>query len=122
MRLSELTPEEQIVLVAILELTIASDARVSDEEQAQIQKVVAEIGADAYHRASAEADKRFSDEDQLRMYVPTIARPAARELILETALEAAFPGTIDAHESSVLQWLADTWGLKIRPLKSGHPS
>jgi len=122
MQLSELTSEEQIVLVAILELTVASDANVSDEEQAHLQRVVSAIGPQAYRRASAEADRRFRDEEQLRMYVPVIARPAARELILETVIEAALPGGVDAHESSLVQWLADTWGLKIRPQTSGHPS
>jgi cobalamin biosynthesis Mg chelatase CobN len=118
MQLSDLTPEEQIALVALLRLTIGSDAQVSEDERAEIQRVVEAIGGESYRRAVEAADTRFADEQELRRWLPTISRPAARELIFETVLESALPGVVDKRENSVLTWLARAWGLKVHPQSS----
>ena len=109
MELNQLTAEEQIALVALLELVIESNARVSEDEADRIDAVVAAIGEDAYRRAAAEVDRRFHDEADLRAFVPTVTRQAAREIIYGTVLEAAISDPVDAHESELLEWLADVW-------------
>jgi hypothetical protein len=120
MELAELTFEEQVVLVALLELVISSDGRVSDEEHEHVKRIAGAIGGEAYRRAAAEVDRRFRNEEQLRMFVPTIARPAARETIFEAVLETALTEAIDPHESTLLGWLAEAWKLKVRPQGSGR--
>jgi hypothetical protein len=122
MRLAELTFEEHIVLVALLELVVGADGHVTENERAQIQRVAAAIGEDTYQKAAAEADRRFRDEDDLELFVPVIARPAAREAIFETVLEAALPDAVDPRGARVLTWLRDAWHLRVRPQRSGHPS
>jgi hypothetical protein len=122
MEIAELTFEEQVVLVALLELVVAGDGRVTENERDQIRRVAAAIGEDTYRAAAAEADRRFRDEDDLKMFVPAIARPAAREAIFETVLEAALPDAVESHGARILSWLSEAWRLKVRPVKSGHPS
>jgi hypothetical protein len=48
MELNELTQEEHVALVALLELVIESNARVSDAEADRIDAVVGAIGEHAY--------------------------------------------------------------------------
>jgi len=112
--LNELTPEERIALVALIELLAASDARVSEDERAQIGRIATAMGEENYHLAAAEADRRFQGEEDVRSFLVTVGRPAARELIYETALEVAFPEAIDAGESKLLGWLARIWSLNVR--------
>ena len=114
MELSQLTPEEQIALVALLELVIESDGRVTEEEADRIDAVVAAIGEDAYRAAAAEVDERFADEEGLRAFLPAITRQEARELIYGTILEAATSDAVDARESHLLEWLADAWQISTR--------
>lgn len=45
---------------------------------------------------------------------PPIERPAARELIYETGLEAVTADVIVDEEVRFLQWLARTWHLPVR--------
>src|SRR5262249_49037000 len=114
MELNELTPEEQVALVALLELVIESNARVSEKEADRIDAVVGAIGEDAYRRAAEQVESRFHDEEELRAFVPTITRPEAREVIYGTVLEAAITDTVDNRESGLLEWLARVWQIEIR--------
>jgi len=109
MDLTQLTAEERIALVALLEFVIESDGRVSEDEADRIDAVVAAIGEDAYRTAAAEVDRRFEDEDGLRAFLPSITRPEARELIYGVILEAAISDAVSARESELLEWLADVW-------------
>ncbi len=109
MELTELTPEEQVALVALLEFVIELDGRVSDAEADRIDAVVAVIGEDAYREAAAEVDSRFEDEDGLRAFLPTITRQEARELIYGTIFEAAASDPASARESELVDWLARLW-------------
>lgn len=114
MELNELTAEEQVALVALLELVIESNARVSEEEADRIDAVVGAIGEDAYRSAAAEVDRRFDDEQAVRAFVPSITRQEARELIYGTVFEAAITDAVDSHESDLLEWLAGVWNIETQ--------
>jgi hypothetical protein len=109
MDLNQLTAEEQVGLVALLEFVIESDGRVSEDEADRIDAVVAAIGEDAYRRAAAEVDERFDGEEALRAFLPRITRQEARELIYGTVFEAATSDAVDTHESELLEWLVTVW-------------
>ena len=113
MELNQLTAEEQIALVALLEFVIESNGRVSEAEADRIDAVVAAIGEDAYRQAAAEVDSRFEGEDALRAFLPSITRQEARDLIYGTIFEAATSDAVDAQESDMLEWLTRIW--KITP-------
>jgi len=114
MELNELTREERIALVALIELVVDSDARVSDDEALHMQAIVDQIGEDTYREAAEEVDRRFADEEALKLFLPTIRRQEARELIYEAVLEAAVPEGISGHESALLDWLATEWAVTVR--------
>ncbi len=114
MELSELNHDEQLALVALVEVVVASDAAVSDEEESFIVGLSETLGDETYHQLIDEADERFTDEAELKDFLGTIQRQEARELIYGTVLEAALPDVVDQHESSLLGWLATEWKVTVQ--------
>jgi uncharacterized tellurite resistance protein B-like protein len=114
MELKELNDDERLALVALLEMVMASDATVTREELSQLKHVVRALGAAAYRAIAAEVDARFHDDDQAKAFLLTITRQSARELIYETALEAAMVDVARGREAELLTWLAEQWKLPVR--------
>ena len=114
MELSDLTHDERLALVALVETVVASDATVSEDEQTHIATLAAAFGDEAYRALVTEADERFADEAELKRFLAALMRQEARELIYGTVLDAALPDLIDQHESSLLGWLATTWGITVQ--------
>jgi len=120
MELSDLTHEEKVALVALLEMVVAADGAVSGSELAQLDRVIAELGSDTYAALADEVDRRFPSEDELRPFLARLGRPEARELIYGAVLDAAIPGAVEVRESRVLDWLARAWGVTVRVESSGR--
>lgn len=114
MELQDLTHDERVALVALVEVVAGSDASVSDDEQDQIAQIAAAFGDEAYRELANEADERFADEEALKTFLGTVQRQEARELIYGTVLAAALPEVIDTHESSLLGWLATAWKVTVQ--------
>jgi hypothetical protein len=114
MELQDLSHDERVALVALIEAVAASDAEVSDDEQDRIAEVAAAFGDDAYRALADEADERFADEEALKKLLSALRRQEARELIYGTALATALPDVIDRHESSLLDWLASEWKITVQ--------
>jgi uncharacterized tellurite resistance protein B-like protein len=113
MELTELTHDERLALVALVEAVVASDVTVSEDEQAHIASIVTAFGDKQYRALVDEADERFPEEAALKTFLSALIRRDARELIYGTVLDAALPDVIDRHESSLLGWLAKTWGITV---------
>jgi uncharacterized tellurite resistance protein B-like protein len=119
MELSDLTRDERVALVALLELVVESDATASDDELKELQRVIDAVGEAAYAEAAGEADERFHDEADLKAFLPSITRQEARELIYGAVLETALPDAMGAHESAMLEWLGKAWGIAVHIEESG---
>ena len=100
-------------------MVLESDRAVSDGEVADIDQVVGELGREEYERLVVEVDQRFPTEDELRVFLPSITRQDARELIYGTVLDTAIEDAVDARESAILDWLAALW--KVRVVVQGGP-
>jgi hypothetical protein len=114
MELHDLTHDEQLALVALVELAMSANVQVSENDDAQIQNIAAALGEDAYRALVDEVNERFQDEDALKGYLATIRRQEAREVIYAAVLEAALPDVIDRHGASLLTWLATTWSVTVQ--------
>jgi uncharacterized tellurite resistance protein B-like protein len=114
MELTDLTHDERLALVALIENVVASDVEVSGDEEARIAEIAAAFGDDAYRALATEGDERFGDEAELKTFLTTLARPEAREIIYGTVLDAALANGVDRHESSLLGWLATTWKITVQ--------
>jgi uncharacterized protein YpuA (DUF1002 family) len=113
MELRDLNHEERLALVALLEMVLESDRRVADGEIAEIDRVVDELGREEYQRLVAEVDQRFPTEEELKAFLPSITRQDARDLIYGTALDTAIEDAVDSWESSLLDWLAALWNVRV---------
>jgi hypothetical protein len=113
MELRDLSHEERLALVALLEVVLESDRTVSDGEVADIDDVVGELGREEYERLVAEVDRRFPTEDELKAFLPSITRQDARELIYGTVLDTAIEDAVDARESAILDWLSTLWNVRV---------
>lgn len=110
---SELNEKERIAVLALLQRVVSADGRVTDGEADEIAELVDAFGEDSYRAAFEEASRRFTDEQSLKTFLATIDRPEARELIMGLMLEAAIPGAVEGHESALLDWLSDAWGIEV---------
>jgi len=113
MELRDLSHEERLALVALLEVVLESDRAVSEGEVADIDRVVGELGRDEYQRLVPEVDRRFPTEDELKAFLPSITRQDARELIYGTVLDTAIEDSVDLRESEFLDWLATLWNVRV---------
>lgn len=114
LELKELSEEERIALVALLQRVIAVDGRTGDEEAEHLRAVVAAIGKKSFQQASAIVDERFVEDEQLWNFVATVTRREARALIYESVLEAVLADVPHSDESQVLQQLSKLWHISPR--------
>jgi uncharacterized tellurite resistance protein B-like protein len=113
MELSDLNETERVALVALLEAVIAADSEVTDDEPEKLVEVIAELGEDAYRLAIEEADRLEEEGTDLRKLLATVRRQEPRELIYGTAMEVAMANAVTPQEAPLLEWLAETWGIRI---------
>jgi len=114
LELNDLTDEERVALVGLVELAIEADGRVTDPEAKQLRAIIAALGTKAYEAAADQADESFGDEDDLWTFLATIKRQEARELIYETVLEVVLADAPLRSEGDLLDRLSRLWQVKPR--------
>jgi hypothetical protein len=112
MELTDLTPDERLALVALIESTAGADHGVSQEEEDVIADVIDALGEGAYREAVEAADRRFKSEADLKTFLQGIHREEARDLIYGTVLDLAMSDVVSGAESPLLSWLATTWNVE----------
>lgn len=113
MTLKELSRDEQLALVALTEVAVISDRTITDNEVAQIEDIVDELGEDTFHELAEEAETRFPDRTSLKAFLKTIANPEARELILGTVLSETLADTLPHEQAAFVEWLAKEWNVTV---------
>jgi hypothetical protein len=113
MELPDLNQDERTALVGLMKLIVMSDEEVSEDELEHVEELAAAFGEEGYQRTLDAFEKRFHDEPSFRKFLQGIGRQDARDLIFGTVLESASEGALDGAETSLLDWLAETWNIKI---------
>ena len=114
MTLKELSRTEQLALVALTEVAVISDRNVTDNEVAQIEAIVDELGEDTFHELADEAETRFADRSTLKAFLKTITNPESRELILGTVLSETLADTLPHEQAEFMDWLSSEWKIAIK--------
>jgi hypothetical protein len=114
MELNELTGEERLALVGLMESVATADLRASNDEAAEVNEVAEAFGEEAYRAYLDESERRFKDEASLRAFLRTVTREDARELIYEYAFDLAASDAVGSSETAILDWLAEEWGIEVR--------
>jgi Tellurite resistance protein TerB len=113
MDLPDLNQDERTALVGLMKLIVMSDGEVSEDELEHVETLVAAFGDDGYQRTLDAFEARFQDEAGFKKFLQGIGRQDARDLIFGTVLEGAGEGALDHAETSLLDWLAQAWNVKI---------
>ena len=113
MELPDLNQDERTALVGLMKLIVMSDGEVSEDELEDVETLVAAFGDEGYQRTLDTFEKRFQDEESFKKFLKTIGRQEARDLIFGTVLEGAGEGALDNAETGLLDWLVQTWNVKI---------
>lgn len=110
MEYKDLTPEERLVLVALLELIIRADKNYTVEEAAEVERISVALGPGVYKAAVDEARLRLSTLGAVRGPALAVKRPEARELILTAVQDMAVVDEVVEEEIQIVDWLATLWG------------
>jgi hypothetical protein len=113
MELGDLNKDEQVALAGLLEFVVLASGHVTEDEEHEIDAIVSALGENSYRAAVEAVDKSFSDEAALRIFLQTIERQEARELIYGSVLEAAMMDSVEGRESPLLDWLAGEWKVEV---------
>jgi hypothetical protein len=113
MELADLNKDEQIALAGLLEFVVLASGHVTEDEEHEIKSIVEALGEENYRVAVEQVDKRFPDEQALRVFLAKVERQEAREVIYGTVIEAAMTDTVEGRESALLDWLAEEWKVKV---------
>ena len=113
MELADLNKDEQLALAGLLEFVVLASGHVTEDEELEIAAIVEAIGEEPYRKAVEEVDQRFPDEQALRVFLLSIGRQEAREVIYGTVIEAAMTDTVEGRESALLEWLAKEWKVEV---------
>jgi hypothetical protein len=111
---SELNDAERMALVALTEVALRADANISESEVARLDEIVHEVGEETFRALTDEAEHRFADRQTVRVFLQTITRQEARELIYGTVLAEALTDTMPHTESEFLDWLAQAWNITLK--------
>jgi hypothetical protein len=113
MELPDLNQDERTALVGLMKVVVMSDGEVSEDELEHVETLVAAFGEEGYQRTLDAFENRFQNEASFRKFLQGIGRQDARDLIFGTVLESAGEGALDHVETSLLDWLAEAWNVKI---------
>ncbi|MBT3192741.1 MAG: hypothetical protein HN341_09330 [Verrucomicrobia bacterium] len=114
MTLSQLSHEQKLALVALLELFTMADGTVSDGEAEQINQIAEELGDAEYRTLLDETETRFEDIEMLKESLLTIRERAARELIYGLLMEEVMNAPTTGHRPELLEWLKAEWAIEVK--------
>jgi uncharacterized tellurite resistance protein B-like protein len=110
MTIADLSHDEKLALVALLEAVAMANTTVTEGEGKGIAAVAESIGDEAYRALLDEVERRFTDTEALKSFLSTIDNKDARNLIYGTVWEASMsdPGRVTS-EIDLVNWLGKAW-------------
>ena len=110
MEITELSRNERVALVALMEAVAFSNNTISEGERRQIEAVVEALGEEEYRDLLEQADEKYASVEDLKSGLADITRQEARSLIFGTVWEEAVADPdINHFETELLDWLATQW-------------
>ena len=114
MELSDLTRDERLALLALMEQIVVADHAATSDEAERITDVAVAMGEADYQSCLEEVDERFADPGVLKEFLRTIERQEARELIVGTVLNVALADTVTPGEEHILDWVEREWKVVVK--------
>ncbi len=112
MKLNDMTADERMALGTLVRKMVGIDGEYSAEEAANLEDVARGFGADVFWSLIREAGQEDLSDEALKARARAVEREETQKTIYATLFGIATAGSIVAAESSLLEWLAETWGLE----------
>ena len=112
MKLDGMTADERMALGTLVRRMVGIDGEYSAEESAKLESVARGLGTDAFWDLIRDAGQEDLGDEALKARARAVEREDARKTIYAALFGIATAGSIVAAESSLLDWLAETWGLE----------
>lgn len=117
-----LTESERLTFGALLRTLIRLGGYTTSEEQEVVHSVVADLievppggnAGDVLAALLERSAERYKDDEAVRAAADEVTRPEAREAIYGALYEISATETITPGESSVLDWLAARWNIRVQ--------
>src|SRR5262245_40661439 len=111
MELSDLTPDEDVVLLGLLRTIVTADGKYTDAEKRGVDRIREALGAERFDAAMQAASSRFASQDALKEAAKGVTRQSARAAIFAVLSDVAADDGMDDTEMKPLNWLASWWDL-----------
>lgn len=113
MTLTELSHEQKLALVALLELLTMADGTVSEGEADQINQIAEALGDEEYRELLDETEEQFADVETLKDALQTIHAREPRELIYGLVMEEVMNSPSTTPSPEILEWLGAEWEITV---------
>jgi uncharacterized tellurite resistance protein B-like protein len=114
MNLTDLTEDERLAFVGLVQQIVGLDEHKSAEEMEEFRAIAAEMGKVEFDDAFRKALAKFANRDQVIAFARTIERQGAREIIHTCLTDLASADFVSEPERALLREIAGIWGLKVR--------
>jgi Tellurite resistance protein TerB len=112
MKIAELTPEEEVVLVALIREIVQADDVYSASESARVASIRDALGHDRFDDAVERAKSGIASRAELKELAKSAVRVEARRVVYDTLLGVALSDGLHMDEAKPLRWLASWWDLE----------
>ena len=109
MSLSDLSPEEDTLLLGLMRSIVQADGDYSPQEKREIAALREEMGGARFDTAVAAAEARFADETPLKALAKTVTAVPTQTVILRRLMRVAAADGVTPGEEKPLRWLANAW-------------
>jgi uncharacterized tellurite resistance protein B-like protein len=111
MELSDLTPEEDVVLLGLLREVVTADGKYTNVEKRGVDRVRTRLGEARFDKAMQDAQSRFAQPGALKEAAKAVTRQPARAAIFAVLSDVAADDGMAQEEMKPLNWLASWWDL-----------
>ena len=115
MKLKDMKAAERIALGTLVRKMVGIDGEYSAGEAKKLERVATGLGTDDFWHLIRDAGKKDLSDQALKERAKAIDREEVQRTIYSALYGIATVGSIVASEGSLLDWLAETWGLENPP-------
>lgn len=113
MKLADMNDAEKQALGSLVRVMVQVDGSFSPDESEELADAADDLGAEEFWKLVERAGELDLSEKAVKAAAVGVQRREVQEAIYGVLFSVAVAGSIDARETELLDWLAETWGLEI---------
>lgn len=122
MELNDLSHNERVVMLALMEFLVEADSAGSSDEAVHVAELASAYGKENYLALLEEARGDRRTEEEFHELVASVESQETRDFIYGKVMECAMDDGIHHRESEFLEWLVNEWDIEVTLLDEDIPS